>query len=275
MNIRHILLGILLALPGLASADGPTEAFYLGNEAVMISRGDTKVLFDPLFRNDYGQYQRVPHAMESALIAGEAPFDGVDAVFVSHYHGDHFTPAAMLALLENRPGIRLYGPEQATATLLALPDAEESGLADRIETIRLEYRDTPVQLELDGLLIEAVRIPHAGWPERAEVQNIVYRVTLDEHTTVVHLGDADPDDAHFAHDADWWLSRAAHMAFPPYWFYVSQDGNHILEKRIGAKASIGIHVPVRMPDDPAARPAEFEGRDLFTEPGEIRVIGVE
>jgi hypothetical protein len=261
---------LLLASP--AHAHESSEAYYLANEAVMISHGDTKILFDPLFRNAYGQYETVPPEMEADLIAGEPPFDGVDAVLVSHYHGDHFTPAAMLTLLEARPDVHFYGPNQATSTLLALPDAEQSGLADRIFSIDLEYGDPPLQMDVDDLLIEAVRIPHAGWPERADVQNIVFRVTLDDQTTVVHMGDADPDDAHFEPDADWWKSRNTHLALPPYWFYLSEDGDRILTERIGAAASIGIHVPTNGPDDPAARSPQIQGRDLFTRPGETRVI---
>ena len=85
---------------------------YMANEGLMVVQGDTKVVFDPLFRNSYGQYQLLPKEMEDALFSGQPPFDGIDAVFVSHYHGDHFSPADILRLLKEQRGIHLYAPVQ-------------------------------------------------------------------------------------------------------------------------------------------------------------------
>ena len=68
-----------------------STAQYLANASVLVTTGDTKAVFDPLFRNDFGQYALVPAQMERALFDGTAPFDGLDAVFVSHYHEDHFS----------------------------------------------------------------------------------------------------------------------------------------------------------------------------------------
>ena len=68
---------MLLFLAAGSRADG--EAMYLANAGLMITEGDTKVLFDPLFRNGFGQYQLLPVEMEEALFAGDAPVDGVDA----------------------------------------------------------------------------------------------------------------------------------------------------------------------------------------------------
>src|SRR5262245_21953512 len=68
-------------------------AHYLANEGVLIVSGETRIVFDPLFRNDFGTYRLLPKELERALFAGEPPFTGLDAVFISHYHEDHFSPA--------------------------------------------------------------------------------------------------------------------------------------------------------------------------------------
>ncbi|MCH7672451.1 MAG: hypothetical protein IIB72_09845 [Proteobacteria bacterium] len=39
--------------------------------------------------------------------------------------------------------------------------------------------------------------------------------------------------------------------------------------------SVGVRVPVSIPADPVLRPAELRGYDLFTMPGESRVIPTE
>jgi len=248
----------------------------MANEGLMVEHGDTKILFDPLFRNDYGQYMLLPEDMEEALFAGTAPYDGIDAVFVSHHHGDHFSPLDMVRLLREQPGIRLYAPSQAVIAMRSESGSSDATIFERVTAVSLEYRDAPVTLNMEGLLIEAVRIPHSGWPTgRLDVENIVWRVTLNEDTTVLHMGDADPNDVHFERDARYWERNIPQMAFPPYWFFSSSSGRAILSERIKAKRSVGVHVPVSIPADPLLRPIELRRVDLFTTPGETRTISAE
>jgi L-ascorbate metabolism protein UlaG (beta-lactamase superfamily) len=211
--------------------------------------------------------------MRRALIAGEPPWDGVDAVFVSHYHDDHFSPIEMVKFLRARRGVRLYAPEQAVAALRDMTGIRDKVLFGRITAIALDHGDAPRQFELPGLLIEAVRIPHTGWPaSQADVENIAWRVTLNEATTVVHLGDADTADLHFERDEVYWASRQPHMAFPPYWFFLSESGLSVLAERLRPTHAVGIHVPVSVPEDAVEREPGLRGVDLFTRPGETREI---
>jgi L-ascorbate metabolism protein UlaG (beta-lactamase superfamily) len=261
------------APPTGTATTGTATAQYLANAAVLVANGGTKVVFDPLFRNDFGTYERVPDAMERALFAGEPPFDGLDAVFISHYHEDHFSAIDVLRLLETRQDLRLYAPAQAVAGMRDIASSRLDAVKDRVNAIALQYRDAPVSLEHGPLLIEAVRVPHSGWPARQQqVENIAFRITLDAETTVVHLGDADASDAHFAHDDAYWRRRRTDAAFPPYWFFLSDGGRQVLERRIAATHSIGMHVPADVPSRPAERAAELRGHELFTEPGEVRAI---
>jgi L-ascorbate metabolism protein UlaG (beta-lactamase superfamily) len=250
-------------------------AHYLANEGVLIATDETRIVFDPLFRNDFGTYRLLPQELERALFAGEPPFTGLDAVFISHYHEDHFSPVDVLRLLKERREIRLYAPAQAVTEMRRIAGDHEGGdegIFSRVTEIRLEYKDAPFVIETGDLLVEAVRIPHSGWPDRQlDVENIAYRVTLDESTTVVHLGDADTSDVHFAHDALYWERRPLDMAFPPYWYFQSEDGRRVLEERLRPGHAVGIHVPVGM-TSPAERPPELAKYDLFVSPGEIRDI---
>lgn len=275
------LLTLVLLTTGIALAKNPdithapSSAVYMANEGLMVVQGDTKVVFDPLFRNSFGQYQLLPKEMEDALFAGTPPFDGIDAVFISHYHGDHFSPEDILRLLREQAEIHLYAPAQAVSGLRAVAGAQDEKVFDRVTSVELAYKDAPITLEMQDLIIEAVRIPHSGWPTgRLDVENISWRVTLNETTTVLHMGDADPNDVHFARDAAYWDKRHTHMAFPPYWFFSSTYGPGVLENRIKADHNVGVHVPVSISGTPSLRPVELRGHDLFTEPGEIREIPV-
>ncbi len=61
------------------------------------------------------------------------------------------------------------------------------------------------------------------------------------------------------------------MAFPPYWYFQSDDGRRVLEERLNPRHAVGIHVPVDM-TSPSERPPELAGYDLFVSPGETRDI---
>ena len=256
-----------------AAAPVTAKAQYLANASVLVTHGDTKVVFDPLFRNDFGQYALVPAQVERALFDGTAPFDGLDAVFVSHYHEDHFSAVDVLRLLEARPALRLFAPAQAVAGMREISAERLAAVASRVHAIALAYQDAPVTLEQSSLVVEAVRIPHSGWPARQQqVENIAFRVTLDATTTVVHLGDADTSDAHFARDDAYWHRRRTHVAFPPYWFLTSDEGLRVLERRIAPARAIGVHVPANVPSQSDRRAPELRGHELFTVPGEVREI---
>jgi L-ascorbate metabolism protein UlaG (beta-lactamase superfamily) len=265
--IRLLLLAVFWAPLAFAQT---TTVRYLANEGVMVSQGETKALFDPLFDNGFGQYQMVPDAVRAAIFSGDPPFDGVDAVFISHYHGDHFSAEDVLRLLREQSGFRLYAPAQAVAALRGIAGREDDALFDRITGLDIDYGDDPISIDTGGLVIGAAHVPHAGWPTRTpEVQNLAFRITFRDSGTVLHLGDADARAVHFDAHEDFWEDRTIDVALPPFWFFGSEDGIEIIENRLDVIDAIGIHVPDRYAD-PANRPEELFIRDLFTQPGETR-----
>ncbi len=272
MNMKRVTqCVILVAFCATAAAQETTSVQYLANEGVMIVNGDTKILFDPLFDSNYRRYRSVPPKMRDAIFAGQAPYDGVDAVFISHSHGDHFSASDVVRLLRERRQIRLYAPAQAVAEMRQIATPDDEAIFERVTTFDLEYGDAPVFVRQDGLLIEALCIPHAGWPTaRTDVQNIIFRVTLEDTSTVLHLGDSDARIVHFEQDEAYWDERQVDLALPPYWFFVSEDGREILDDRVHARNSIGIHVPVQFSEDPSSMPGELLGENLFNQPGEGR-----
>ena len=237
------------------------QVTYLGNEALLVENDSSKVLFDPFFHNSYNIYQAVPDQIRSAIFAGDPPYDGIDAIFVSHAHGDHFDAADLVGYLQSFPNTRLIAPQQAVDQIMQLEGAGQ--IKDSLMPIGLEYRDTPITKNIGTVSFDAVRIPHAGWPQRANISNLVYRVTLNSSVTVIHMGDADPDDEHFAPLMDYWQRQATDVAFPPYWFFVSREGPMILKDRIQAVENIGVHVPVKVPED-----LRQSGANYFSKPGE-------
>jgi len=267
------VFAIALSFAGLAQADDAVVAKYLANAGVLITLGETKIVFDPLFDQDFGIYERVPKDMEKALFAGEPPFDGLDAVFVSHHHGDHFSPERMLQLLIARPGLQLFGPSQAVDSMPI--DPADADLRGRLHAVELDLEGTFTQV-VGEIEVSAVRIPHSGWPTRhADIDNIAFRVSLGDAATVLHMGDALTDPAFFDERAGHWAERTLDLALPPYWFFLSNGGKKILDDHIHATEVIGVHVPGSMPDSPAQYPEEIRGRTLFSVPGEEKRIQID
>ncbi len=256
-----------------SSALADSRAQYIANAGVMVMRDDVKVLFDPLFDEDFGVYDRAADEVQRQLVAGEPPFDGVDAVFISHSHDDHFDPSLLLEFLAANEGARLYGPAAVLAAVRRVDASRTEALRDRISVVSPERASGPVVLRFGVIEVAAIDIPHEGWPDyHADVENIVFSVTLDAKTTVAHLGDADPRVEHFAGSDEYWRTRHHHMAFPPYWFFLREEGRKILDETVSADHAVGMHVPTEVADEPAERQPEFEGFDLFTRPGEERRI---
>ena len=259
---------VLVGSPSFAQETSSVR--YLANEGVLVTHNDTSILIDPLFQNSYGTYQMVPDDVRNAMFAGEGEFAGVDAVFVSHHHGDHFSAVDILRLLRSQTNTKLYAPAQAVAAMREISTPDDESSFDRITGLDLEYGDSPVQIETANLLIEAAYIPHSGWPTaRTEIQNISFRITLADKSTVLHMGDADARIVHFEADEEYWEERVTDIALPPYWFFASDDGVEILEDRMDVRYAIGIHAPAEF-SNRTSIPDKYIGTELFTQPGEGR-----
>lgn len=245
------------------------KAHYIANAGIMAVSGTTKVLFDPFTATGYDTYLEVPDAKRLMLIAGDAPYDDIDAVFISHAHGDHFDAGDMIAFMSAQTKAQLILPAQALE-MMQKDASWDAAVMPRITSIDMDYGDAPEAVSIGDITATAVRIPHAGWPapRRAALQNMVYRVSLDGDATVMHMGDADVNDVHYAPFNEHWQKKITDTAFPPYWFFTSETGQTILKDRLNTKRSIGVHVPLNEPQD-----LKDSGQDYFSISGETREIG--
>jgi len=270
-EIASVLAALFVTFSAFSHEDS-AEAQYLGNEGVLVSHGDLKVLFDAFYDNSYETYVLVASPTRSAMMAGIAPYNGVDALIISHVHGDHFSPAPTLAYLRAQSAVHLYGSVQVVDAVLKLAGKQDAELVARLHALKLKPGDAAITLNLGEIEIEAIAIPHSGGARMASVTNLLFRVDLDGFPVVMHMGDSDPIDAEFARQQKFLDRKHTHTAFPPYWFLGLDRGEEILTKRIKPDKVIGIHVPeVALGQGDEWR--EKAGGDLFTDPGESRGIG--
>jgi len=229
-------------------------AEFLAHAAVMVESGPTKILFDPIFDKDYGSFQLVAKETQAKLMAGQAPFDGVDAVFVSHAHGDHFAAGMMISYLIANPEVKLIAPEQALAKM----QKEESwneGLAARIHAKPIALNTSSDETyNLGGTPVDVTRLrmPHAGGARQAKIENIIYRVSLSPDATVMHLGDTDPDEKGLSAQSSVFNAASSDMAFVPVWFFGAAS-EASAEALLNAEHIVGVHVPKKVPADFRAR----------------------
>ncbi len=264
-------LNLTMAIAQSNTTAAQAKARYLGNEGVMVSHSGIKILFDPFFHNSFNHYQLVPKSIHNAIMNGAEPYDNIDAIFISHAHEDHFSAVDMLKFLQAHPKAKLIAPKQAIDELSRL---KSHSIMSQVTAVSLAYGDKPWTRQFGDLLVEAVRIPHAGWPDpaRTAVENMVFRVTLKnlplaQEVTVMHMGDADPNDKHFKPYKNHWMKQQTDTAFPPYWFFLSPQGNQILETRINARRHVGVHVPIKVPQQLRA-----SGKDYLSVPGDVRDV---
>jgi len=184
-----------LALSHGGEHESEPSATYLGNEGVLVSSDKGKVLFDPFFHNAYDSYQLVPESIRRQIFAGEAPYDEVDVIVISHAHGDHFSAEDSLNYLLKHKSAKLLAPQQAIAMIEAIEGS--SAVRAQLIGIELVLGDEPIKTSVGKIDIESVRIPHAGWPSRKGISNLVHRVSFEGNFSVIHMGDADPNDIHF------------------------------------------------------------------------------
>ncbi len=233
---------------------------YLGNTGLLVDHGEQQILFDPFFHNHFGHYQLVPEETRTAIFSAQPPFDSIEMILISHAHADHFDAKDVVKYLTSHPATKLLAPSQAVNELQAITGYE--AVEQQVTGIDLAYGDEPIELRFPGIEIDVVRIPHAGWPGRAHVSNLVYRVTLNDQATVMHMGDADPDDEHFKPWASYWESQITDRAYPPYWFMLTPNGQEIIANRINTKQATGVHVPIQVPEA-----LKSSGADFFSETG--------
>lgn len=238
------------------------DAHYLGNSAVLVQTEQKKILFDPFFHNDFGIYQLVPETMHSAIMAGAPPYDDIDAIVISHAHEDHFSAYDVAEYLSKFPDTVLVAPQQAIDML-----KEYLVPKQQLHAFNLDFKAAPEQQSIKGMQISALRIPHAGWPGRKDVQNLVFRVQLGDNFSAMHMGDADPDDSHYLPYEAFWQEQMTSVNFPPYWFFMSAEGRDILYEILNVKKHIGVHVPKQVPK--YLKDSDYR---YFSTPGEVQSI---
>jgi len=235
--------------PAAIEGDRVTSILNAGVTAEL-GRADAtvKFLFDPLYDDHYGSFEVPGEELIAAIINDVSPYDNIDAVFVSHAHGDHFSVSQLTQLLAAQDRVQLVAPAQAVEQLHATAEWQDS-FEDRVVAIDIENGQAAQSFVIGGATIEAIRSPHSGWPERhSKVHNLSFRVSAPGGARVMHFGDADPGLQHFEPHTEFFASARTGLAIVPFWHLNSDDPEKLIDQTFNAQRAVGMHVPVDEPD---------------------------
>ncbi len=205
---------------------------YLANEGFLLQGGGRKVLVDALFGRGLDGYAALDPAVRQALESAQAPFDDVDLILATHFHGDHFDATAVAAHLRSNPGAHFVSTPQAVE-LLGRELNDEPAVRARVEAVH-PPEGLPRRLSRQGVGFEVFNLHH-GRNRRPPVENLGFLIQLGE-LRILHIGDTEADSADF--EPYELPAREIDLALLPAWYltydhWIAAVRQQIRPRRIG------------------------------------------
>ncbi len=210
---------------------------HVANEGVHVSTGARAVLIDALFDAPNPAYAAPAPDVLAKLIAGEAPFAGIELLLVTHNHPDHFRVAVVDRFLVAHPRVVMMAPADLVR---ALRDSAGNwpSYAARVRSIDLRPGERTTE-EWAGGRVLAFRTLHGRTSESP--MNLMYLVEMDGWT-VFHEGDSDSNPESFRAVVDG--GRKIDLALVHFWFPFVPAGQQIVDEVLRPTRVGLIHMPL-------------------------------
>jgi L-ascorbate metabolism protein UlaG (beta-lactamase superfamily) len=228
----------LLIAPAVVSqaTSAPAQATtvrYVANSGMLVTAAGRRFLIDAPIREGIPPYA-TSSAEERGLLEGaREPYAGVNAILITHWHEDHFSPDAVAAHLASSPRTLLISsPEvvdRVRAVAPALPAARLRGV--------LPAPGASEAVDVGGLPVHVLRIRHNP-TRRLPEQHVGF--LIGGPSPVLHVGDADPKADNFA------LLRslpAVDLACLPFWYVTDVTNRLMVGESIRPRRIVAMHVP--------------------------------
>jgi L-ascorbate metabolism protein UlaG (beta-lactamase superfamily) len=223
-------------------AASPLTLTYVANMGVLVSSGDTKVLIDALFEKPNPDYRAPAPETLGKIMKGEAPFDGVDLVLVTHDHPDHFDAGLAVRFLEARSEPALVAPEDAVEAMRRAA-ADWPRIESRVVPIGLKVGEKR-GLDVRGIPVTACRTMHSG--DRDSPMNLMYLFELDGRR-VWHEGD--PNGRCEIFGAFGLNDARLDLAVVHYWYPLEPNCARFLQEDLKTGHIALGHLPIRLEGD--------------------------
>lgn len=213
---------------GVPAQTRPDTVTSVGISGFLIEVGGKKVLID-------GLTKFTSSSVEQQLLAGEAPFDGLDVVLATHSHGDHFKGSSVALCLKNNPKAAFIGPRDAADQV--------SGFPGRVFPVQAA-EGKRVPLEVNGIRVQAMALSHGTPPAGVPgIVNLGYLVTVGS-VTFFHSGDIDPSQlTPELLQALGLPDERIDFAFVPGFFLAMPEPPAFVTKGIRPRVFVAAHLP--------------------------------
>jgi L-ascorbate metabolism protein UlaG (beta-lactamase superfamily) len=227
---------------GRAAGKEPIELTYVANMGVLVSSGNIKVLIDALFEKPNPDYRAPAPETLDKIMKGEAPFDGIDLVLVTHDHPDHFDAGLAVRFLEARSEPVLVAPEDAVEAMRRAA-ADWPRIEPRVVPVGLKVGEKR-SLDVKGIPVTACRTLHSG--DRDSPMNLMYLFEIDGRR-VWHEGD--PNGRCEIFGAFGLKDARLDLAVVHYWYPLEPNCSRFLQQDLKAGHIALGHLPIRLEGD--------------------------
>ncbi len=194
--LRMLFFMLLLIVCSNTSGQSKSlDVTYIANEGFLLQSDHHKMLIDALFDESYGVFAVPDKSVLQNIQQSVAPFDSIDALFLTHYHKDHCNPVLINQYLTKHPAVPLVTSKPS----LVFIDGDCFGFV----TKQAQFREmTPaanqsVSKSVAGMAITAYGLKHLtylrnGIDLEQYMFNISFLIDMDG-VKVFHSGDIMPD----------------------------------------------------------------------------------
>jgi L-ascorbate metabolism protein UlaG (beta-lactamase superfamily) len=207
---------------------------HVANAGVLVTIDGRKILIDAPIRDGIPPYQTSSPEQRTLLEHARAPYDGIAAILITHWHEDHFNAEAVAAHLSQSPKTRLISSAEIVQRVhKAAPGVPASQLVAVTPDL-----GTSIATALDDRVrIHVLRIRHND-ARRMPEQHVGFLVQGTR--TILHVGDADPAAANFAVLKE--LPKID-LALLPFWYVSDATNRAFVASSIAPRQIVGMHVP--------------------------------
>lgn len=238
------------AAPAAGAEPGVLKVTYVANEGFLIEGGGKKVLIDALFDNGFDRFDVPPADVMRRMMAGEAPFDGIDLLLFTHHDSDHFNAQLVIPYLRRHRHVRLVAHKQAVDDLRVQPGFAD--IADRIDEVAIESGERST-LTAGGIAVDVLGLDHSHSDgEQIEAHNLAFAVELGG-VRFLHMGDAMAEQNIAALEVYPFDRKHVDVLFLTFWD-LSAESRKLVAERIKPANIVAMHL---RPKDIAAETKEF------------------
>ena len=219
--------------PAPAKTPDAVAVRYVANSGMLVTAAGRRFLIDAPIREGIPPYATSSTAERGLLEGARAPYADVDAILITHWHEDHFSPDAVAAhLASNARALLIASPEvvdRVRAVAPALPAA-------RLRAV-LPAPGSSERVDVGGVAVHVLRIRHNP-ARRLPEQHVGF--LIGSAAPLLHVGDADPKADNFA------LLRslpAVDLAFLPFWYVTDVTNRLMVGDAIRPRRIVAMHVP--------------------------------